>query len=486
VTEFTQAELADVPKLQAAKANLKLAESANQAAVTIVGELLKGLPGSDRLPSLLDRQRTLEEEARPVIAELDEKGITATVREMVQKGNPYLIAALDERLDKIEDKDLLEAMAKAATNPAVADRVQKALAKLTQAPPPEPKGKTSKAPPEPKKEPSRKRASPPKRRRDPTRQLLQLAGSKAGEEGFPAGTAPLVEAAAEQSPYVAFAFARAALELGAVADKDTYRKILAQVEPRLKPDGSELSDAQTKALIQVMEKSTRKPLARAAMHALVLGGNEQAQNKAADYLVKVAGGRAPEDLEGTAQKGIADAPMAILRALARRNAGPASDIATALLLRATPDQRRDLQALISLPPAEDGDRLKPLRELIAGREPKELRNELLRAVARRTSLRPMMDDLAAAAAGEEEPKLQAVLLYALASNAQLPTPYLWRLLDLVKHPDREVRREAADRLRRLGKVAAPVLEELKAAAEAAETPSIKAVLKGAVRRAGGE
>ncbi len=486
VTKFTKDELADVPKLEAAKANIRIEEAANATAVAIAGELLENLPTPDALRPLLQRHHELEEKAQAAVAKIDEKGITPEAREMIEKGNPYLIAALDERLEKIEDTDLIKAMAKATTDPAIAERAEQALAKLAQPPAPEPKDKDTKNKSEPKKKASPKRRPRPKRPVDPLRRLPQLAEPKAAEEPFPEETLQLVEAAAEESPYVAFAFARAALELAPPGQHDAYKGLITNIAPRLTPDQASPSEAELRVLNRVMEQASRRPLARAAMHALVLGGHERAQEMAETYLAKVAAGRAPEDGEGGLEKGIGDGPMALLRALARRSPERASELATALLLRAEPAQRDALQEFVGELP-EDNVETYSIRGVMKAGNPKALRKHILQAVARRRSLRPLMVELASVAARlGDEPKLQAVLLYALASNARLPQPYLWRLLDLVKHADGEVRREAAERFRRLGKAAAPVLEELKAAAEAAESPSIKAVLKGAVRRAGGE
>jgi hypothetical protein len=487
VTEFTKDELADVPKLEAAKANIRIEEAANATAVAIAGDLLEKLPTPDALRPLLQQHRELEEKAQAAIVKIDEKGITPEAREMVEKGNPYLIAALDDRLDKIEDKELIEAMAKTTTDPAIAARAEKALAKLAEPPAPEPKGKSAKSKPGPKKKTRPKRRPRPKRPVDPLRRLPQLAEPKAAEEPFPEETLQVVEAAAEESPYVAFAFARAALELAPPGQQDAYKGLIATIAPRLNPDQASPSAAELRILTRVMENATRKPLARAATHALVLGGHERAQEMAETYLAKVAAGRASEDGDGNAQKGIPEAAMEILRGLAQQSPERASELAIALLLRAEPAQRDVLRDFIVGEPADDNLWTGMIRGVMKTGDRKALRKYILQAVARRRSLRPLMHELARGVARfEDEPKLQAVLLYGLASNARRPEPYLWRLLDLVKHPDGEVRREAAERFRRLGKASAPVLEELKAVAEAAESASTKAVLKGAVRRAGGE
>jgi hypothetical protein len=240
-------------------------------------------------------------------------------------------------------------------------------------------------------------------------------------------------------------------------------------------------------LVDLVQAKRPGPLRLAAVHALLLGSHEAGEGFAQAYLANVAAGREAGGQEpADAATPLTEEQLRMLRALAARNPEAGTEAAVALLMRAAENQRDALQAYIKLP-TSDHPRVAKIRELFGEGDADDLRNEILRAVLARTSLRALLALMAQAVHDHgDEARLRAVLLYALAKNARLQLPYLWRLTDMLGHGDTAVRREAADRLQRIGAEAAPVLEQLQAAHEAEDSAPVRASLAKAIQNITGE
>lgn len=481
---FSPEEVKAVATLKSAKASVDLQKTARSVAVAIIHTMFEAVPLPASLAGMLKQERALEKKAESIVAEIQEKGASPKASDLLKEGNQYVIAALAKKINETKDKELLGLIAKHTTNPDIEAQAKKALDKLTAvAARPKP-GPNKKAPPtRPKKKGA---ASPlPDVVKNPDKALMKLAKTKFnGERGSFEAQLHLVRAAGHKTPYLALAFARTALELEEKeAVRRSYRGLCSMLEKREQP----ITEVESKALVSLLEAEPPGRLGRAALQALLASSYEGIEEQAGFYLAKVAAGRDTAEAQPEEGDGLAEFHLAILRGLAQRNGERGTEAAVALLMRAAKDQRNEIQVHVSLPPVQMGPKQRALMDVLVKGDPDALRNELLRAAPSRTLLRPLLDTLAIMVADNRDTsRLSAVLLYALAKNVQLKEPYLWRLADMLKNANAAERREAAERLRRLGEDAAAVLGELHAAHEAEKSASVRAVIAKAIVAAGGE
>ncbi len=481
---FSPEELKAISTLKSAKASVDLQRTAAGVAVAIMRTMFEAVPQPAGLVGMLKQERALEKKAESVVAEIQEKGSSPKAIDFLKEDNQYVIAALAKKISETKDKELLGLIAEHTTNPDIEAQAKKALDKLTAVaagPKAEPK---KKAPPTSPKKKGTASLSPDVVK-NPDKELMKLAKTKFNDEcGSFEAQLRLVRAAGYKTPYLAIAFARTALELEEkVVVKRSYRDLCSMLEKNERP----LTEAESKALVSLLEADPPGRLGRAALQALLASGYEGIEERAGIYLAKVAAGRDTGEAQPEDADGLAEFHLAILRGLAQRNGERGTEAAVALLMRAAKDQRSEIQVHVSLPPVQMGPKQRALMDALVKGDPDALRNELLRAVQSRTLLRPLLDTLAIMVADNRDTsRLSAVLLYALAKNVQLKEPYLWRLADMLKSANAAERREAADRLRRLGEDAAAVLGELHAAHEAEKSGSVRAVIAKAIVAAGGE
>ncbi|NQT50440.1 hypothetical protein HQ576_00225 [bacterium] len=482
----TPADLAAIAKLTSSKFAVNFKEMARKTAMAIVDSMLESIPSPGDIAGMLKRERNLKELARGVVAAARQAGSSARAIEAIQKGNQHVVSAYVKEIPTLEDKALLEAIAKHSTHPDIGPRAKARLEKLAAAavpPAPEPKAKAKAVV-----------APPPAKKKAPTssssafanadKALLKLAETKfAGEPTSLKDELRLVGAVAGKTPFLALAFARAAVAIEEDEEvRKAYRNLCTAIASRNQP----IQDPEVKALRALATAKVPGPLVRGALRSLVAGDAEGALDFAETYLAGVAAGRIDAPTPDAADQGLSEVQMAFLSEVAAANAERGCELAAAFLMRASAAQRGDVRAHISLPAAAL-DRARSLKMALNGGDPETIRNELLRAVQKGVPLRPLLDVLAILVADHHDNvKVRAAALYALAKSAKLKEPYLWRLVDMVRSTDGAERKEGADRLRRLGADAAGVVGELQKLVVQEKTPSIKAALAAAIRAAGGE
>ena len=456
------AELEAVASLRSAKARVNFGDHAQKAAEAIVHDVLAGAPDGSALRKLVERSKQDEKRAQSVLKDLKPAAVSRSALKLIAGGNQYVIAALAESLDDIVDEAVLEAIVRAARDPALAHRAQAALAKLAAA------------------RAAAKAHGPSYDLTHPDKVLLELGKTKFRQAGASfAAELPVVEAAAKRFPHLALAFATTALNLEL---DDAVKKRLRTLCGALRAKRPALAKPRADVLRQLARDAEAHLLGRAALWTLLTSDATDVEAPATAYLAKVAAGRLPDAAEPGAdgKLHLAASQLAILRELARRAPKQGTEAAVALLMRVTASQRAIVRRHVALPPVE-GPKLTGLVATLKSNTYKDIHDALLLAVRYRTPLRPLMAHMADAVAASDDPKLRAVVLYALAHTAQCKDPYLWSLAALLAAPQPDARRAAAERLRKLGPAAALVLPEVKAALDKETDGATRARLSAAVK-----